>query len=270
MPRHSTPFTEEKLSLKESLTPFLGENLIFSKDIPKLKEAPTFSGEGEYNHDSRMCKTKSSRGKEYTAGASFIKAILMNDVESKVNLDTGSFCTCTSDQYDPDEDDYMKAASGSFSDGNLLATAPSKTIKKRRICSNVYGYFEKIFPNGKWLEDRQMFHYMYKFNHCSFTIGIIGRNTSNLNKHQAKCVGWFTAWEDKSPCSINPNLGAKLASEEQETLQKSLIEGIVAIQLSFSLFETPRFRSLLSQLCPNFIWPKQRTIATIATQLYFQ
>ncbi|MBW0519222.1 hypothetical protein O181_058937 [Austropuccinia psidii MF-1] len=50
MPRHSTPLTEEKLSVKESLTPFLGESFISAKDIPKLEEWPTFSGEGEYNH----------------------------------------------------------------------------------------------------------------------------------------------------------------------------------------------------------------------------
>ncbi|MBW0536358.1 hypothetical protein O181_076073 [Austropuccinia psidii MF-1] len=47
MPRHSTPLTEENLSVKGSLTPFLGENPIFAKDIPKLEEWPTFSGEGE-------------------------------------------------------------------------------------------------------------------------------------------------------------------------------------------------------------------------------
>ncbi|MBW0550796.1 hypothetical protein O181_090511 [Austropuccinia psidii MF-1] len=50
MPRHSTPFTEEQLSVKGSLTPLLGENVISVKDIPKLEEWPTFSGEGEYNH----------------------------------------------------------------------------------------------------------------------------------------------------------------------------------------------------------------------------
>ncbi|MBW0574786.1 hypothetical protein O181_114501 [Austropuccinia psidii MF-1] len=50
MPRHSTPLTEEQLSVKESLTPFLGENVISAKDIPKLEEWPTFSGEGEYNY----------------------------------------------------------------------------------------------------------------------------------------------------------------------------------------------------------------------------
>ncbi|MBW0477118.1 hypothetical protein O181_016833 [Austropuccinia psidii MF-1] len=50
IPRHSTPFTEEKLSLKGSLNPFLGENSISTKDIPKLEEWPTFSVEGEYNN----------------------------------------------------------------------------------------------------------------------------------------------------------------------------------------------------------------------------
>ncbi|MBW0497848.1 hypothetical protein O181_037563 [Austropuccinia psidii MF-1] len=50
MPRHSTPLTEEKISVKGCLTPFLGENVFSAKYIPKLEEWPTFSGEGEYNH----------------------------------------------------------------------------------------------------------------------------------------------------------------------------------------------------------------------------
>ncbi|MBW0560629.1 hypothetical protein O181_100344 [Austropuccinia psidii MF-1] len=37
MPRNSTPFTEEKPSVKGSLTPFLGENPICAKYIPKLE-----------------------------------------------------------------------------------------------------------------------------------------------------------------------------------------------------------------------------------------
>ncbi|MBW0578080.1 hypothetical protein O181_117795 [Austropuccinia psidii MF-1] len=49
MPRHSTPLNEEKCSVKGILTPFLGENPICEKAIPKLEEWPTFSGEGEYN-----------------------------------------------------------------------------------------------------------------------------------------------------------------------------------------------------------------------------
>ncbi|MBW0575090.1 hypothetical protein O181_114805 [Austropuccinia psidii MF-1] len=50
MPRHSTPLTKEKPSVKGILAPFLGENPICAKDIPKLEEWPAFSGEGEYNH----------------------------------------------------------------------------------------------------------------------------------------------------------------------------------------------------------------------------
>ncbi|MBW0524086.1 hypothetical protein O181_063801 [Austropuccinia psidii MF-1] len=50
MPRHSKPLKEEKPSVKESLTPFLEANFISVKDIPKLEEWPTFSGEGEYNN----------------------------------------------------------------------------------------------------------------------------------------------------------------------------------------------------------------------------
>ncbi|MBW0544234.1 hypothetical protein O181_083949 [Austropuccinia psidii MF-1] len=50
MPRHSTRLNEGKCSVKGSLTPFLGENVISAKDIPRFKEWPTFSGEGEYNH----------------------------------------------------------------------------------------------------------------------------------------------------------------------------------------------------------------------------
>ncbi|MBW0583420.1 hypothetical protein O181_123135 [Austropuccinia psidii MF-1] len=50
MPRHSTPLTGEKPSLKGSLNPLLGESVISARDIPKLEEWPTFSGEDEYNH----------------------------------------------------------------------------------------------------------------------------------------------------------------------------------------------------------------------------
>ncbi|MBW0567902.1 hypothetical protein O181_107617 [Austropuccinia psidii MF-1] len=50
MPRHFTPLTEEKPFFKGSFTPLLVRNVVSFKDIPKLEEWPTFSGEGEYNH----------------------------------------------------------------------------------------------------------------------------------------------------------------------------------------------------------------------------
>ncbi|MBW0484995.1 hypothetical protein O181_024710 [Austropuccinia psidii MF-1] len=49
--------------------------------------------------DSRMLKTKPARGKGYTSGASCITSVLINDVEDKVNLDTGAFCTCIGKDY---------------------------------------------------------------------------------------------------------------------------------------------------------------------------
>ncbi|MBW0504329.1 hypothetical protein O181_044044 [Austropuccinia psidii MF-1] len=49
--------------------------------------------------DSRFYKTKPARGKGYTAGASCITSVLINDVEAKFNLDTGEFCTCIGKDY---------------------------------------------------------------------------------------------------------------------------------------------------------------------------
>ncbi|MBW0584604.1 hypothetical protein O181_124319 [Austropuccinia psidii MF-1] len=49
--------------------------------------------------DSGLCKTKPARGKCYTSGASCITSILINDIEAKVNLDTGEFCTCVGNDY---------------------------------------------------------------------------------------------------------------------------------------------------------------------------
>ncbi|MBW0580092.1 hypothetical protein O181_119807 [Austropuccinia psidii MF-1] len=49
--------------------------------------------------DSRICETIPARGKGYTAGKSCITSVLMNDIEAKVNLDTGEFCTCVAKYY---------------------------------------------------------------------------------------------------------------------------------------------------------------------------
>ncbi|MBW0573730.1 hypothetical protein O181_113445 [Austropuccinia psidii MF-1] len=50
-------------------------------------------------HDARICKTKPAKGKGDTAGASCITSGLMNDIEAKVNLATGAFCTCVGKDY---------------------------------------------------------------------------------------------------------------------------------------------------------------------------
>ncbi|MBW0559099.1 hypothetical protein O181_098814 [Austropuccinia psidii MF-1] len=59
----------------------------------------------EYYHnliniqDARMYRTKPSRGRGYTSGAFCITSILINDIEARVNLDTGEFCTCVGKDY---------------------------------------------------------------------------------------------------------------------------------------------------------------------------
>ncbi|MBW0547170.1 hypothetical protein O181_086885 [Austropuccinia psidii MF-1] len=49
--------------------------------------------------DARMCKAKPARGKGYIAGESCITSIPMNDIEAKVNLDTGAFCNFSGKDY---------------------------------------------------------------------------------------------------------------------------------------------------------------------------
>ncbi|MBW0564464.1 hypothetical protein O181_104179 [Austropuccinia psidii MF-1] len=41
IPRHSTPSNEEKISVIRSLTPFLGENAISPKDVPRSEKENT-------------------------------------------------------------------------------------------------------------------------------------------------------------------------------------------------------------------------------------
>ncbi|MBW0546904.1 hypothetical protein O181_086619 [Austropuccinia psidii MF-1] len=70
-------------------------------------------------------------------------------------------------------------------------------------------------------------------------LAIIGRNTSNLNKHRGRCCGRFNAWSTKAPGTVDPNMGAKIAAEEQESILNQLVKGLVSIQVSFSIFELP-------------------------------
>ncbi|MBW0490930.1 hypothetical protein O181_030645 [Austropuccinia psidii MF-1] len=49
--------------------------------------------------DATMCKDKPDRGKGYTAEASCIISILINNIEASIYLDTGEFCTCVGKDY---------------------------------------------------------------------------------------------------------------------------------------------------------------------------
>ncbi|MBW0575023.1 hypothetical protein O181_114738 [Austropuccinia psidii MF-1] len=73
----------------------------------------------------------------------------------------------------------------------------------------------------------------------SVKLAIIGPNTSNLNKHRGQCCGCFNMWSTKAPGVVDPNMGSNLAAEEEESIVYQLAEGLVAIQVSFSIFKLP-------------------------------
>ncbi|MBW0507287.1 hypothetical protein O181_047002, partial [Austropuccinia psidii MF-1] len=172
----------------------------------------------------------------------------------------------STDEYD-DKDLFNGTASGAANSGCINDDRHQvKPQKHRCIRSDVYEYYEMspiVAYNANIIK---LMHWLL----YSLTPNVLGRNTSNLNKHRSKCCGCFSAWESKFPGSIDPSLGAKLAAEEQVMLQKSLVEALVAIQVSFSIFETPRLRQILHRLSPTFVWPRRRQIAALATDLYFE
>ena len=49
--------------------------------------------------DAKMQKTKPARGKGYTAGSSCITNIVINNIEAKIHLESGAFCTCVGKDY---------------------------------------------------------------------------------------------------------------------------------------------------------------------------
>ncbi|MBW0490180.1 hypothetical protein O181_029895 [Austropuccinia psidii MF-1] len=169
----------------------------------------------------------------------------------------------TSDVSDTNDDDSVQVITGEGIEEASSGGTASNAKKRRCIWSDVYEYFENLTPNGVWDQEKKMFRYTYKCRHCSVATAVLGRNTSNLNKHQSKCCGQYTG-------SIDPNLGAKLAAKEQEALQRNVVEAVVASQLSFSVFKIGRLCTVLSQLAPSFIWPKHKQMAAISTQLYFE
>ncbi|MBW0555817.1 hypothetical protein O181_095532 [Austropuccinia psidii MF-1] len=79
------------------------ENITAFFEVTEVNtQLPQYS-EDFYNpintQDARMCKTKPPRGHRYTSGASCITSVLINDVEVKVNLETGEFFTSIGKDY---------------------------------------------------------------------------------------------------------------------------------------------------------------------------
>ncbi|MBW0513178.1 hypothetical protein O181_052893 [Austropuccinia psidii MF-1] len=94
----SEPSEEEEVPDELSI-----ENINFSFEVTEVHtHLPQYSDECMdliHLQDDKMKKTKPARAKGYTAGASCITNIVINNREGKLHLDSGAFCTCVGKDY---------------------------------------------------------------------------------------------------------------------------------------------------------------------------
>ncbi|MBW0509923.1 hypothetical protein O181_049638 [Austropuccinia psidii MF-1] len=94
----SEPSEEEEIPEGLSI-----ENINVSFELTKVHtHSPQYSEECMdliHVQDVKMHRTKPSRGKGYTAGASCITNIVINNREAKLHFDSGPFCTCVGKYY---------------------------------------------------------------------------------------------------------------------------------------------------------------------------
>ncbi|MBW0580540.1 hypothetical protein O181_120255, partial [Austropuccinia psidii MF-1] len=137
-----------------------------------------------------MCKTKPARGKGYTAGASCITSILMNDIEAKVNFNTGAFCTCVGK-------DYLQVILPEWKN-HLL---PTEGVQSSSASNNMYplGILDTniVFPHPSG--SIRMKTEIVVMDNCTSQHIILGNNYLNiygidLNKHKDR---YFTIRENK-------------------------------------------------------------------------
>ncbi|MBW0466736.1 hypothetical protein O181_006451 [Austropuccinia psidii MF-1] len=59
----------------------------------------------------------------------------------------------------------------------------TQQCKCRCKCSEVCNYLEKLTDTRVWIADKNNYCHTYECRHCSVKIGVMGCNTSNMNKH---------------------------------------------------------------------------------------
>ncbi|MBW0515202.1 hypothetical protein O181_054917 [Austropuccinia psidii MF-1] len=140
--------------------------------------------------EAKMQKTKSARGKGYTAGSSCITSIVINNRESKIHLDSGNFCNCVGK-------DYLDKIDTNWQD-NLI---PIEGIKFRSSSQNMHplGKFEAemIFPHPTG--SIKLKFELVVMNNCTSQHFILGNDYLNMygidiNNHKDK---YFTIGENK-------------------------------------------------------------------------
>ncbi|MBW0480346.1 hypothetical protein O181_020061 [Austropuccinia psidii MF-1] len=137
-----------------------------------------------------MCKTKPARGEGYTAGASFITSILINDTEARVNLDTGPFWTCVGK-------DYLQ----SILPGRKNHLLPREGVQFSSSSNNMYPWSilknNLVFPHPAG--SIRMKTEIVVMNNCTSQHIILGHYHSNIygidiNNHKDS---YFTIGENK-------------------------------------------------------------------------
>ncbi|MBW0545887.1 hypothetical protein O181_085602 [Austropuccinia psidii MF-1] len=189
--------------------------------------------------DARMCKTKPARGKGYTAGESCIKSVLMDDIEAKVNLDTGAFCTCVAK-------DYLQAILPGWK--NHLLPIEGVPFSSASISMYPFGILDTnlVFPHPAG--SIRMNTEIVVMDNCTSQHIILGNDYLNIygidiNNHKDRYV---TIGENKRQELAFSNMPRKisLVSSKKDTYkEESVTNQLVEAQINSSL--SPKMRNEL-------------------------
>ncbi|MBW0550321.1 hypothetical protein O181_090036 [Austropuccinia psidii MF-1] len=179
-----------------------------------------------------MCKTIPARGKGYTAGASCITSILMNDIEVKVDLDTGAFCTFVGNN-------YLQAILPGWK-SHLL---PIEDVQLSSASNNMYplGIFDTnpVFLNPAG--SVRMKVEIVVMDNCTSQHIILGNNHLNINgidinNHKDR---YFTIGENKRQKFAFSNMAKKISviyfvkdTYKEEFVANQLVESQINLSLS--------------------------------------
>ncbi|MBW0519720.1 hypothetical protein O181_059435 [Austropuccinia psidii MF-1] len=187
--------------------------------------------------DAKMQKTKPARGKGYTAGASCITNIVINNREAKLHLDSGAFFTCVGK-------DYLDRIYTNWKESLM----PIEGMKFRIASQDMHPLeifeAEMIFPNPPG-SIRLKVEYV-AMNNCTSQHFIVGNAYLNiygidLNNHKDR---YFTIGENKRQKFPFPPEKREITVIRQVTnfnreifVSDQLIEAQISTELTFEMKE---------------------------------
>ncbi|MBW0576527.1 hypothetical protein O181_116242 [Austropuccinia psidii MF-1] len=192
--------------------------------------------------DAKMQKTKPARGKGYTAGASCITNIVIDNREAKLHLDSGAFCTCVGK-------DYLDRIYTNWKESLI----PIQGIKFSSASQDMHplGVFEEpmIFPHPAGsIRLKVEFVFM---NNCTSQHFILGNDYLNIygidiNNHKDR---YFTRGENKRQKFAFPPEKREITVIRQVknvTKEKFVSDQLIEAQISPEL--TPEMKEELIEI----------------------